>query len=117
MPHEVVTKMLLIAVAIAVAGLAAAVLAYLLGVGVAKAEIIVERVELGQGSGIFTIRNVSNLKIVRVDRLELICSSGTVELDPGMISTPVPPGRADTIIFMHNISAGDSCKLFIEAEA
>jgi hypothetical protein len=118
MPHEVVAKILLIVVAIALAGIASAVLLYFMGVGSVKAEIIIERFELGQGSGILAIRNVSNIKIVRIDRLELVCSSGaTMELDPGMIPTPMPPGLTHTIIFHHDAGAGDSCKILIEGEA
>jgi hypothetical protein len=118
MPHEVVTKILMVAVSIAIVGIASAVLLYLLGVGAVKADIIVERFELREGSGTLTIRNVSNIKVLRVDRLELICSSKNIRLDPSIIPIPMPPGSTNTIVFEDsNINAGDSCKLFIEAEA
>ena len=117
MPHEVVTKILLVVAAIAIVGIASAVLLYFVGTGSVKVDMLIERLELRQGSGIATIRNVSNIRVMRVDRLELVCSSRTVELDPGMIPTPVPPGLAHTLVFRHDVDAGDSCKLFIEAEA
>ena len=115
MPHEVVTKILLVVVAIAMVGIATTVIMYYAGIGAVKAELLIERLELREGGGILTIRNVSNVKMLSIDKLELQCSSRVFQLDRSMIPLPMPPGGSATVAFNIDVYDGDECRLFIQA--
>jgi hypothetical protein len=115
MPHEVIVKVLLAIVAIAVVGIATTVILYYAGIGAVKAEVIIERLDLRKGGGVLTIRNVSNVKMLDITRFELQCSSKTFELDKNMIPLPMPPGGSATVSLSLDLNDGDECRLFIQA--
>jgi len=58
MRHEVVTRILLLVVAIAIVGIATTIIIYYAGIGAVKAELLIERLELKEGGGILTVRNI-----------------------------------------------------------
>jgi len=115
MPHEVVAKILLVVAAIAIVGIATTVIMYYAGVGAVKAELLIERLDLRRGGGIFTVRNLSNVKVLSIEKLELQCSSRVFQLDRSMIPLPMPPGGSATVAFNVDVYDGDECRLFIQA--
>ena len=115
-PHEVIAKILVVIVAIALVGIATSIILYYAGVGAVKADILIERFELKKRQGIFTIRNVSNIKILRVEKLLVECSSKTLELDRGLIPLSILSGGSVTSVFNIDVDDGDQCRLYIEAE-
>jgi len=116
MPHEVITKILVIIVVIALVGIATSVILYYAGIGAVKADILIERFELKKEQGIFTIRNVSNIKILKIEKLLLECSSKTIELDRSLIPLPMLSGSSVTSVFNIDVDDGEQCRLYIEAE-
>jgi len=76
---------------------------------------LIERLDLKKSGGIVTIRNVSNVKMLSIERFELECSSRTFQLEKNMIPLPMPPGGSATISLNVDIDGGDECRLFIKA--
>ena len=119
MPREVISQLLIVCIALAVVGIAFAVLIFWTGIGAVKPDIVVEKVDLvANRPSIIGLRNTGNVDIIEIERIMLECSSATIEVDPGLVPTPLKVGSSTTLaldLSSYGVTAGQQCSVHVKA--
>lgn len=112
---------LLIVVAVAVVGIAWAVISGFIGTGSVKTEIAIEKLDLvANGRSVVVVRNLGNVRIIDITGETLTCDA-TSDPSPPDIAGPIDPGETVTTLWDYSGGAGgvpgETCTLTIQGTA
>ncbi|MEM1558531.1 MAG: hypothetical protein QXI11_08415 [Thermoproteota archaeon] len=115
----VLTTILIVIVAIALVGIAWAIMSGFLGTASVKTDIAVEKLDIvANGMSVAVVRNVGNVRIDSIDEITLTCtSSGNPAAPPSFDPTPIDPGRTATATWSTTLIPGETCTLTVRATA
>lgn len=117
MPAEVITKILVVAIAVTLVGVAFSILLFLTSTTGLKSEIVVEKADLTTNMSLISLKNIGNTRIVRVGRALIDCESMDIDAS-SYFDKPIPRGGTLTaIIETGSLRSGELCRIYVEGLA
>ncbi|MCS7112334.1 MAG: hypothetical protein NZ912_08885 [Ignisphaera sp.] len=114
-----ITTILIIIMAIAVVGIAWAVISGFIGVASVKTDMAVEKLDMvANGMSIAMLRNTGNVRIERIDEISLSCTiTSSPPTPPGLDPMPLDPGKTATATWATTLVPGETCTLTVRGTA
>lgn len=116
----VIATILIVIVAIALVGIAWAIMSGFLGTASVKTDIAVEKLDIvANGMSVAVVRNVGNVRIDSIDEITLTCTSTGSPATPASFEPgSIDPGKTATATWdAGDLVPGETCTLTIKATA
>ncbi|MEM2293553.1 MAG: hypothetical protein QXX41_09795 [Nitrososphaerota archaeon] len=115
----VIATLLIVIVAIALVGIAWAIMSGFLGTASVKTDIAIEKLDIvANGMSVAVVRNVGNVRISSIDEVTLTCASSGNPAAPSFdLGDGLDPGKTATATWSTVLIPGETCTLTIKATA
>ncbi|MEM1731263.1 MAG: hypothetical protein QXY26_09085 [Ignisphaera sp.] len=114
MPAEVITKMLIVAIAVTLVGIASSILIFLTSTTSLKSEIAVEKADLTTSISVIALKNIGNTRIVGVEKVLIDCESMDLDVSSYFGQTIPVGGTYTAIIDTSDLRSGELCRIYVE---
>ena len=115
-----IVAIILVIIALAIVGIAAAIMMGFLGTAAVKTDIMVEKLDLvANGRSVAVLRNTGNVRIDSIDEVTLTCGTSGSPATPATtdFAVPIDPGKTATATWDTTLIPGETCTLTIKATA